>query len=948
MLRITPSISSEGAKRYFGNLTRSDYYIDGQEIAGHWGGKAAPLLGVSGQIDQQSYFALCDNIKPRTGEQLTPRQKSNRRNGFDFTFSAPKQVSVLYELSGDERILDAFRKSVNETMQEIEREMKTRVRANGKDEDRVTGNMVWAEFVHFTSRPVDGKPDPHLHAHLYCFNTTFDEKEGRFKAGQFGDLKRDAPYWEAAFDSRLSRRLNALGYTTQKDDRYSFNLADLPGSITDKFSRRRNEIEAKAAAQGITDAEVKHVIGYYGRGHKSLDLGKAELRKEWVSRLSQDESDALHRVMTGSGSTAGAMSAKDAMDYAVLHTFERVSTISEKRLKAEALRHGVGFVLPDEIARETERDEFIGHDIKGERIVTTKSVLREETKMLQFAHDGRGKFAPFGNGLDGLAGLSEEQKAAAKHVLQSRDQVIGIRGAAGTGKTHMMKATIEAIEQGTPTPEASHSKVFVFAPSAQASRGVLRAEGFSNAETLERLLLDKGMQEQTRGQVLWVDEAGLVSNRDMRRLFDVAEKNGNRVILSGDYKQHGSVAAGDSFRLLESEGGVRFAELKSIRRQKDPQYKKAVEEISKGTAKAAEKGFDRLDSMGAIVEASGPERHSLLVADYLGAVNDRKSALIIAPTHREGEKLTGELRRALKDRGTLGEERTFIVRDATDWTEAQRRDVRNYQPGMLVEFRQNVSGERKREQGQRATTGGFTRGECAVVAGQEGGNITLVTTDGKRAFLPIENADRFQVYRTREIAVAEGDRIRITQNGYVKPDVKLAPSSIGARIRQTPVRVNNGDIFTVEGFAHNGDIKLSNGKLLPKGYGHFGMGYTDTSFASQGKTVDRVFIATGNESLRATNQQQWYVSVSRGREAAKIYVDSKEDVRDAIQRSGARLSAVELTKAKPPERQESWRSRFYTMLTERNRVARFMKARAQAWRERPRQPERGKGGVSYA
>jgi len=106
----------------------SDYYIDGQEMPGVWGGKGATVLGLSGEVDQESYFALCDNKNPDTGAQLTPRLKGERRVGFDFTFSAPKSVSVLYELSGDERILDAFRQSVNETMQDIEREMKTRVR----------------------------------------------------------------------------------------------------------------------------------------------------------------------------------------------------------------------------------------------------------------------------------------------------------------------------------------------------------------------------------------------------------------------------------------------------------------------------------------------------------------------------------------------------------------------------------------------------------------------------------------------------------------------------------------------------------------------------------------------------------------------------------------------------------------------------------------------------
>jgi thymidine kinase len=91
----------------------------------------------------------------------------------------------------------------------------------------------------------------------------------------------------------------------------------------------------------------------------------------------------------------------------------------------------------------------------------------------------------------------------------------------------MMRATIDAL-QGE-----SGQRVFVFAPSSQASRGVLKKEGFKDAETLEMLLKNEKLQEQTKGQVLWVDEAGLVSSKDMRRLMDVAKRNGNRVILSG-------------------------------------------------------------------------------------------------------------------------------------------------------------------------------------------------------------------------------------------------------------------------------------------------------------------------------------------------------------------------------------------------------------------------------
>jgi ATP-dependent exoDNAse (exonuclease V) alpha subunit len=189
------------------------------------------------------------------------------------------------------------------------------------------------------------------------------------------------------------------------------------------------------------------------------------------------------------------------------------------------------------------------------------------------------------------------------------------------------------------------------------------------------------------------------------------------------------------------------------------------------------------------------------------------------------------------------------------------------------------------------------------------------------------------VYVAGTLGIAEGDRISIRKNGRAAGHVNAA-------------RLNNGDIFTVESFTPRGDIRLSNGKVLPKGYGHFEFGYVDTSYASQGKTVDRVFIAAGNESLAAAGKQQWYVSVSRGREACKVYVDSKDDVRDAIARKGERMSAVELMSHKPRERES-----IYKTLMERNRLWRFVKDRAAAiaesLRSRARRNTPQKGDMSH-
>ena len=145
-------------------------------------------------------------------------------------------------------------------MREIESEIKTRVRKNGADENRTTGNMVWAEFVHFTARPVNGIPDPHLHAHCYAFNTTWDDVEKKWKAGQFRDLKADAPYFEAAFHARFARQLAELGYRIERTAK-GWELAGVPQRVLDEFSKRTEQVEQKAKELGITSAKAKGRAG---------------------------------------------------------------------------------------------------------------------------------------------------------------------------------------------------------------------------------------------------------------------------------------------------------------------------------------------------------------------------------------------------------------------------------------------------------------------------------------------------------------------------------------------------------------------------------------------------------------------------------------------------------------------------------------------------------------
>ncbi len=253
MLRITQNTHPVGAKSYY---STADYYSEGQELTGRWRGAAARKLGLEGDVKQAEWDALCDNKNPQTDKRLTRRTDTDRTVGYDFNFHVPKSVSLLYATTRDERLLDAFRDAVDGTMHDMEAEMQTRVRKGRKNENRQTGNMVWGEFVHFTARPVNQLPDPHLHGHCFVFNTTWDEQEQSWKAGQFRDLKRDAPYFEAVFHSRLSHRLADLGLPIQRTAK-GWELAGVGKGLIDKFSRRTAQIEERAGPRGSTTLTPK-------------------------------------------------------------------------------------------------------------------------------------------------------------------------------------------------------------------------------------------------------------------------------------------------------------------------------------------------------------------------------------------------------------------------------------------------------------------------------------------------------------------------------------------------------------------------------------------------------------------------------------------------------------------------------------------------------------------
>jgi conjugative relaxase-like TrwC/TraI family protein len=286
MLRINQSTSA-AAKSYFASA--AEYYGAGeQELIGDWGGKAAERLGLFGQVLKPDFERLCDNRHPFTGERLTARMRAGRRVGYDFNFHACKSASLLYGLTDDPAILDAFRLAVAEVMAEMETGVKVRVRKQGQMSERIVGNMAWAEYLHFTARPVNGIIDPHLHAHCFVPNCCWDHVEHIWKAIDVASVKEDAPHWQAMFQKSFGRRLAGLGYgIVWKGD--SFEIEGIGRATLERFSRRSNLVNRTAAERGITDAHAKDRLGAMTRERKRKDITMPGLRAEWRQRLTDDE-----------------------------------------------------------------------------------------------------------------------------------------------------------------------------------------------------------------------------------------------------------------------------------------------------------------------------------------------------------------------------------------------------------------------------------------------------------------------------------------------------------------------------------------------------------------------------------------------------------------------------------------------------------------------------------
>jgi ATP-dependent exoDNAse (exonuclease V) alpha subunit len=349
----------------------------------------------------------------------------------------------------------------------------------------------------------------------------------------------------------------------------------------------------------------------------------------------------------------------------------------------------------------------------------------------------------------------------------------------------------------------------------------------------------------------------------MAKLFDLAERKDFRVVLCGDTGQHSSVTRGDALRILEQYSGYRFSELTTIRRQKPAAFRQVVELAA---AKQTDKAFAKLLELGAVTETLTDDgRLYQRAADaYLSATRQGKSALLVSPTWAEIEAVTEKVRDTLKAQGVLGQpEEAVTVFDSLSWTEAQKKNASQFVPGQRLRFVRQ--------------TKHFDRGDTVEVVATVENGLRVRRADGVEVnFIPANVAASFDVGEARELKVAAGDWLLLQANA-----VAVCQHFInGERVQVREIQ--------------NGRIALADGRTLPAGFNAFTHGYAVTSHSSQSKTVDEVLLVASSRSFGAVNREQFYVSISRGRERVHVFTDDADLLARRVTDSHARKAAVEL------------------------------------------------------
>lgn len=901
--------SAGGAAEYY---SADNYYAGGEHGPSEWGGKGAEALGLSGPVDVATFERVLDGKLPN-GAVIAPGA-DGRNPGMDLTFSAPKSVSLVALVGGDTRVLEGHARAVRAVMGWAEeRFATTRMGAGGKDTVG-TGVLVYAMFQHDLSRALD----PQLHTHVVAANATrtadgkwkaYDSVPLWKQSALFGAA------YHAELRMELAK-LGYRTVITDPTKHGQFEIVGLPRDVVEAFSARALQIRAKAAELGITSQRGLGAIAERTRDAKGMgdaDTARAlwaekalvhgpAIAKVVVAARAADrprglldtvrawgEKLVLHvthafgpkpePMMAGTDKLARGAPLADAYSVAagVRHLTERAASFQPRDL----LKASLGMAEYGATVRgiEARIDQLVtgrtliqaGSDARGSAgdWITTRDVVATEKGIVAAAADARGRAVPVMSedaartALTAAADarglkLADEQLRAGTAVLAGTDRVQLIQGDAGSGKSTLFLFLREIVEgrEGEVLGLVPQNKLKEeLAPTGLELRtveSVLIKHGQVAARadpgSLERAALDLG------GKILIVDEASMISNRQMDGLLKIADRAGvAKLLFVGDQKQISPVEAGRPFALLIASGAP-TERLTENRRQRPDDLRDALSAAKMGDMPRM---FEVLGDR--VRESADP--HRAAAKQYLAmSPDERARTAILTSGHVLRQQVLSEVRAGLVKQGVLGAQAvTLSVYQNLNLTQEQMRKLGSYAQGQMLDVHRQL--------------GSLQRGSYEVSrVDASTGRVHLEQGGREQSFAPSSlhpRAKGLALSSPAQIEARTGDRLIWTANDGKRGMVNGAPVQVTA-IEGAALVVRDG-----KGSEHRlepGDparARLDHGTVL-------------NMHRAQGMTVDRAITVMASGDRMLNSESLVYVLTSRARDDLTLHTDSKERLAERI------------------------------------------------------------------
>jgi conjugative relaxase-like TrwC/TraI family protein len=904
MMTMSKALSAGQAKTYYQKeytSAKENYYSEGGEVTGRWSGELAEEWNLTGEVQSEQYERLCAGHDPHTGEQLIRVVKSREahnnhgeeitttehRAGWDATFSAPKSISLAALVGNDERIRTVHRESVDESLKALEEYMQAR--GGGNKPAITTAKMVAAQFEHTASRPdhKTGYAAPQLHTHAVIFNMT-ETPEGKIRSVQPLELYRSQQYATAIYRMALAEKLEGLGYEIEIDARTG--APEIKGFskeyLRDSSPRREEvlkeaqEMKERLQRQGIDvkdGAGLNQAAARTDRAAKHYDPEEMRERAlEMDARYGNQARHSVERSLEQGSITRSpdevSKRAQEAVTFARDNAMEREAVVEIRKVKIDALRRNLGLTtyqaVTSELARRQREGDFIGIVREpGSRETTTRHMLEMEQSNIQTMRDRQGQYPPIlgheraGHSIERIAEqqeikLNDNQKSAVEQLLASRDQIIGLQGGAGTGKTTALSVLRQAAE-------SQGYEVRGFAPTTRATHQL--SESGIQTETLQRFIRRREETPEHHNRLFVLDESSLASTKNLHTFFARLEAQ-DKVLLVGDVKQHQAVEAGSPFEQFQKHG-METAKLSKIVRQRDPQLRQVVKRLAASQVKQA---IDSLRNQGRVVEIADEGKRLLEIATTY--CKRPENTLVISPANQERGRINALIHRQLQREGkvSLADQQMMVYVNRQDMTGTERTFANTYVPDEDI-VRYN----------RASKVYGFSVGDYArvIATNHEKNEITVQRPDGQEITYNPARLSGVNVYRESHRMFAEGDRIQF-------------------RAPFAEHRIANGELGSIGTLTGEElTVALDSGREVsfdPAKFRHLDHGYAVTSYSSQSQTVDRVLVnADANESDLLLNQRMGYVAISRAREEAILFTNSADHLRAALDRSVDKEMAVE-------------------------------------------------------